>query len=93
MTEPVNEGNICPCCGTEFGYDDDLGVTYRQLRDLWLHSGARWFSPVVPLPANWNPIQQLVLADYEFTTTGDAEPVTTIEHPAGHWFGYLQAVA
>jgi hypothetical protein len=66
MADPVEEGNICPCCGTEFGYDDDLGVTYRQLRQLWIRNGTPWFSPVVTIPSGWDPILQLVEADYEF---------------------------
>lgn len=31
MPDPVEEGNICPCCKTEFGYDDDR-VTHEELR-------------------------------------------------------------
>jgi len=65
MTEPVEEGNICPCCGTEFGYDDDLEVTYTQLRARWLQGGALWFSHVVPAPITWDPILQLLEADLD----------------------------
>lgn len=83
MAEPVEEGNICPCCGTEFGYDDDLGVTYRQLRDRWVAGGTQWFSPVAPRPADWNPIRQLVLADYEFTAIGDRKPRIRTERMEG----------
>jgi hypothetical protein len=67
MPYPAVEGNICPCCGTEFGYDDDLGVTYRQIRDNWLEQGAPWFSPVDPQPDDWNAIAQLVASEYEFS--------------------------
>jgi hypothetical protein len=71
MSEPVEEGNICPCCGTEFGYDDDLGVTYGQLRQLWIERGCAWFSPVAAIPDNWDPILQLIEADFDFDMASD----------------------
>src|SRR5712691_11392193 len=73
MVEPVEEGNICPCCGTEFGYDDDLGVTYRQLRQLWIEHGCPWFSPVAAMPNDWEPILQMVEADFEFDMAPDPD--------------------
>lgn len=76
MVEPVEEGNICPCCGTEFGYDDDLGVTYQQLRQMWIGRGFPWFSPIVAIPKNWDPIVQLIEADFDFDMVTD-ECVTT----------------
>lgn len=36
---------ICGCCGTEFGYDDDFGVTFQELRDRWVANGCPWFDP------------------------------------------------
>lgn len=47
MPDAAEAGNICPCCGTEFGYDDDLGVTYEELRVRWEQSGMPWFSRAV----------------------------------------------
>ena len=32
MPYPADEGNICPCCGTEFGYDDLLAELDRRAR-------------------------------------------------------------
>lgn len=69
MTEPVQEGNICPSCGTEFGYDDDLGVTYQQLRQLWVDGGMPWFSRATRMPTDWDPFLQLVEAGYDFEFT------------------------
>ena len=66
MTDPIEEGNICPCCGTEFGYDDDLGVTYTQLRNRWIEHGMQWFSTVTLPTLDWDPVRQLIEADYEF---------------------------
>ena len=75
MSDPVEEGNICPCCGTEFGYDDDLGVTYQQLRQLWIDHGCPWFSNSTRMPSNWEPIVQLLEADLDFAMP--VEEVTT----------------
>jgi hypothetical protein len=63
MTDPVHEGNICPCCGTEFGYDDDLNVTYEQLRQLWITTGMAWFSRATAPPLGCDPIAQLIEGD------------------------------
>lgn len=85
MPEPPEEGNICSCCGTEFGYDDDLGVTYRQLRELWISRGMPWFSPAARPPMIWNPVRQLVEAEYDFEMPDSAITVTT-DHIPGYWF-------
>lgn len=66
MPYQAAEGNICPCCGTEFGYDDTMGVTFRDLRDRWVAQRTPWFSPVDQPPPLWNGVAQLILADYEF---------------------------
>lgn len=77
MTEPVAEGNICPCCGTEFGYDDDLGVTYEQLRRLWIEQGMPWFSRATTQPVGWDPLTQLIEADYDFHFVDEQTTTTT----------------
>ena len=66
MPDPAVEGEICSCCGTEFGYDDDdLQATYDQLRQYWLHHGAPWFSHAVAPPYGWDPVQQVILAGFD----------------------------
>ena len=51
---------ICPCCGFEFGFDDDdQGVTYEQARKRWSGGGMQWWSPSRPAPAPWNATRQL----------------------------------
>jgi hypothetical protein len=50
---------ICPCCGTEFEYDD-YRTSYAELRRRWIVNGLRWFSPVDPVPAGWNARTQLL---------------------------------
>jgi hypothetical protein len=58
MPDAPEDYNICPCCGTEFGNDDDLR-TPAQLRAFWMASGAKWFFHQPPV--TWNPWLQLAL--------------------------------
>jgi hypothetical protein len=60
LTEAPKDYNICDCCGTEFGNDDELR-SYAELRADWIARGARWFYE--PAPALWNPWRQLALAN------------------------------
>jgi hypothetical protein len=50
---------ICPCCGTEFGYQD-FSTPHATLRAKWIAEGMRWRSSVDPLPDQWDPVRQLV---------------------------------
>src|SRR4051812_48316988 len=54
----ADEGVICPCCGTQFGYSD-AGTTHAQLRREWVREGMKWYSRVTPAPEGWNPAEQL----------------------------------
>jgi hypothetical protein len=49
---------ICPCCGTEFGYDD-IAHSWDDLRNLWLSKGAPWFSKRTAPPADWDVLNQI----------------------------------
>lgn len=61
MKEPPERYYICPCCGTEFGNDDNL-MTHIDLTRQWVAKGMPWFSRATRQPENWNPISQLVHA-------------------------------
>jgi hypothetical protein len=57
---------ICPSCGTEFGYDDAAGgdlarrqVIHTRLREEWRKSGCRWWSSGRLPPQDWDPEEQL----------------------------------
>ena|SRR6266496_5225385 len=65
MPYPPARHEICPCCGTEFGYDD-FTRSHRDLRNNWLAQGGPWFSPVHTPPNGWNPFVQVLRAGYEF---------------------------
>lgn len=50
---------ICPCCGFEFGFDDESeGHSYQSYRRNWVVEGARWFIEE-KRPENWNLKDQL----------------------------------
>jgi hypothetical protein len=61
LEEPPADFVICPCCGTEFGYDD-FGTSHEDLRTQWIRAGARWFSDYTRPPRDWNPYAQLLNA-------------------------------
>lgn len=58
MRYPARDWNICPSCGTEFGYDD-AGRTHQQLRGIWISRGMPWWSPVEAPPIGWSAMEQL----------------------------------
>ena len=43
MIEAPRNYKICPCCGTEFGYDD-FDKSNQQLREEWIAGGRLWWS-------------------------------------------------
>jgi hypothetical protein len=56
---PPSDFNICPSCGTEFGYSDS-GHSYDELRWNWFRHGAAWSSTVDKRPKGWDPLFQLL---------------------------------
>ena len=51
---------ICPCCGFEFGFDDDdQGLTYEEARRRWVEAGRQWWSTSRKAPEGWDAGQQL----------------------------------
>jgi hypothetical protein len=53
---------ICPCCGTEFGYDDAT-AKHRELRARWVSNGMPWWSRHTGPPQGWDPRRQLTEAN------------------------------
>ena len=58
LEDPPENHEICPSCGTQFGYHD-FTRSHAELRARWLERGAAWHSRVDPPPPNRNPYQQL----------------------------------
>ena len=56
--------NICPCCGTEFGYDD-AKTRHDVLRQRWIANGMRWWSQATRPPLDWEPMRQLGIGPRE----------------------------
>lgn len=50
--------SICPCCGTEFGYDDS-SLTHSELCKKWVSKGMPWWSKNQVAPLGWDPFRQL----------------------------------
>ena len=50
--------DCCPCCGTEFGFQDATVERVRRTRKQWLASGAQWQEPSERPPA-WKLERQL----------------------------------
>jgi hypothetical protein len=44
---------ICPCCGTEFGYEDCTPMSVRKKREEWILNGKKWFYERKK-PTNWD---------------------------------------
>jgi hypothetical protein len=40
---PDHSFEICPSCGTEFGYTD-FNTSHEQLRNEWVAGGKKWWS-------------------------------------------------
>ncbi|MBB1179203.1 hypothetical protein DSM05_08560 [Pseudomonas sp. FW305-3-2-15-E-TSA4] len=56
--EPTQSFEICPCCGTHFGYDD-AKATHAELRQKWIAAGLQWWSQSTPRPDGWDAEAQL----------------------------------
>jgi hypothetical protein len=57
---------VCPCCNTVFGYDDDpqqrampMPHSYVELRDQWIREGCLWRGRPEKRPPNWDRIRQM----------------------------------
>jgi transcription elongation factor Elf1 len=55
---------ICPSCGTEFGYDD-AKRSHADLRNAWLSAGAPWRSRATQPPPGWSGLEQLRAAGFK----------------------------
>lgn len=62
LPRPMATNLICPCCGTQFGYDD-YAVSHRELLVQWLRAGHPWFSRIRRPPSGWKVYDQLYRAN------------------------------
>lgn len=73
LKRPPENHEICPCCGTQFGYSD-VGPGPKEqyhtgLREYWVNHGSKWQSRAVAAPPMWNADQQLIDANLSFALT------------------------
>jgi hypothetical protein len=54
---------ICPSCGTQFGYSD-AGFSHEHLRYRWIENGCEWFSSSYSKPEGWSAKIQLEEANF-----------------------------
>lgn len=55
--------DICPCCGTEFGYEDCTPASAKRKREEWVANEKKWFD-ARQKPADWNfELQRLNIPD------------------------------
>lgn len=55
--DDTSTGEICPCCGTEFGYHD-ANTPHAELRAKWIDGGCV-FRHEREKPAGWDAAKQL----------------------------------
>lgn len=88
LIRPPRSHMICPCCGTQFDYDDVL-FTLEDLRWRWLASGPEWWSHSTPPPPGWRWQEQLarVGGTDRFKISGlgamTGHVSSRLQHPAG----------
>lgn len=58
--------DICPCCGTEFGYEDCTRASARKKREKWISSGKKWFKEREK-PTDWNYEEQSINIPADFS--------------------------
>lgn len=56
---------ICPCCGVEFGYEDNNVLSTRKFRKEWVANGKKWFS-LNEKPPDWQFKEQIEQIPEEF---------------------------
>lgn len=93
MPYPPKPYNICPCCGIEYGVDDQID-SYKQLRNEWLSAGAPWFStlPEFLRPPLWNAWDQLDKAQLPYDVPRPGSSVVTVKFTVQRpvWIGHMQ---
>lgn len=61
--------SICPCCGTQFGYDDST-FSHEALRRRWVENGMKWWSTATTQKNDWSGSVQISKHDMETKTVG-----------------------
>lgn len=62
LEDPPSHHEICPSCGTQFGYHD-FTRSHESLRLAWISKHMPWHSAVDEKPVGWNALVQLSRAN------------------------------
>jgi hypothetical protein len=99
MAYPARDNNICPSCGTEFGYHD-AGRSFFDIRKEWVRDGAPWSSHYIQPPENWNPTVQMLTVGLTVNLRVDSDnqavdrkPVHSIERSGSEKYRLIGATA
>lgn len=64
---------VCPCCGFEFGADDNnpevYSYSFQEYFEKWVESGMKWCSPKYK-PLDWDLAKQRAVAGFLPQLTG-----------------------
>jgi hypothetical protein len=72
---------ICPCCGFEYGFDDESeGFTYSQFRQRWIARGYHWFDKE-ETPAGWDKAMMERQLSNAKLADAQSRYVANIKHP------------
>ena len=84
MPYPAEADNICPCCGTHFGYHDMVpseegqAARWASLRNRWLKHGAQFWDEQ-SRPDGWTAAPQLISYTVTAYCTATAPQVPHVE--------------
>lgn len=90
LPDPPQDYEICPSCGTEFGYDD-FTRSHAELRAEWMANGMAWHG-AAPKPLGWNPKGQLVNVNVMAQPPTPHATNTTINGWTNPYFGIAQVI-
>jgi hypothetical protein len=94
LSKPPEDDEICPSCGTQFGYSDSgpepIAEIHAGLRKYWMDKGAKWQSKRIPEPFLWNPWQQLIDANLIVIPLWSQEAVV-LDIKTADWYSPTQS--
>ena len=70
QTQETPSFSICPCCGTEFGADDQRMTDVLSRRESWIKVQGKWFQPALR-PVDFDMKRQLKNVPAEWTLDPD----------------------
>jgi hypothetical protein len=82
LEDPVEPDEICPSCGTHFGYDD-FRRSHAELRNRWIRNGANWWSRYETEPPKWRATKRSMTASLSAGKQLDVQSANTFVTSSG----------